>query len=443
MLDIPLESSNAARRNLHWLFVLRNLLISAEILIILVTVYGIGVPLQTDPLWGIIAAAVVVNCLTWFKLQQNEPVSELELFGHLCLDVLGIAGLLFFTGGATNPMSWFMLLPLIITATVLPQHYTWYMMLLTCGCYTLLISHYHALPPLPVAKIKDTHHLLPPEDLVDKHRFELHAFGTWVGFVFSAGLVAYFVVEMANTLRERERKLAQIREQGLRSERVVALGTLAAGAAHEMGTPLGTMAILVQELLEDYEEKEYEELRHRLMICKDQIDRCKNALSVMSASAGQMRAESGHIEEVQRYLEKMVSQWRQQRPETRLLYEKGEESDPQACILAEQTLNHALVNILNNAADVSPDKVELRARWNRVRLELVVIDHGPGVTPGLSDVLGRQPVPSRKQGLGVGLFLAYATIERMGGSIEMQSAPEGGTLIRIVLPLIDKVGKEA
>ncbi len=441
MLQIPLDSSDAARRNLHWLFVLRNLLISAEILIILVTVYGIGIPLHTDPLWGIIAATVAVNCLTWFKLQQSEPVTELELFGHLCLDAISIAGLLFFTGGATNPMAWFLLLPLIITATVLPQHYTWYMMLLTCGCYTVLISHYHSLPPLPVAKITDTH-LLPPEQL-HQRRFELHAFGTWVGFVFSASLVAYFVVEMANTLRDRERNLAQIREQGLRDERVVALGTLAAGAAHEMGTPLGTMAILVQELLEDYEGREHEDLRHRLMIFKDQIDRCKNALSVLSASAGQIRAESGHIEEVHRYLERMVGQWRQQRPETRLVFELGEEADQAAWILAEQTLNHALINILNNAADVSPDKVELRARWNRSRLELVIIDHGPGISPGLSETLGKHPVASEKRGLGVGLFLAYATIERLGGSIEMQSVPEGGTLIRIVLPLLSQEGKEA
>ncbi len=434
MIHLPLDPALAARRNLHWLFVLRNLLISAAILIILVTVYGIGIPLDTDPLWGVIAFMAVVNCLTWFKLQQHAPVTELELFGHLCLDALSIAALLYFSGGATNPMAWFLLLPLIITATVLPQHYTWYMMMLTTGCYSILITHYHPVPPLPVAEIKDTH-LLPPEHL-DQRRFELHTFGTWVGFVFSAGLVAYFVVEMANTLRERERKLSEVREQGLRDERVVALGTLAAGAAHEMGTPLATMTILVQELLEEYGGLEHEDLRHRLMIFKDQIDRCKNALSVMSASAGHMRAEAGHAEEVHRYLEKLVSQWRQQRPETRLMFHVGEESEPRACILAEQTLNHALINILNNAADVSPDKIELRARWNRSRLELIVIDHGPGISPVLTETLGKQPVASKKQGLGVGLFLAYATVERLGGSIEMQSAQEGGTLIRIILPLI-------
>ncbi len=435
MLQIPLHSAEAARRNLHWLFVLRNLLIVAEVVIILVTVYGIGVPLNTDPLWGIIALVVALNCLTWYRLQHEYPVAEWELFAHLCLDAVIITALLYFAGGATNPMAWFLLLPLIITATVLPQRYTWYMMLLTCGGYTVLIFHYHPLPSIPVAEVVDPT-LLPPE-AGERQRFELHAFGTWVGFVFSAGLVAYFVVEMANTLRERERRLAEIREQALRDERLVALGTLAAGAAHEMGTPLGTMAILLQELLEDYGGEEHAELRQRLLIFKDQIERCKTALSIMSASAGQVRAEAGHMEEVRRFLEKLVSRWRQQRPHGKLQLEIAPETDGQARILAEHTLIHALLNILNNAADVSSEPVVLRAWWNRRRLELVVIDQGPGIEPNLRRQLGRQPVASKKQGLGVGLFLAYATIERLGGEIDMERLSQGGFCTRIRLPLLN------
>lgn len=436
MLRASIDSADAARANLNWLFVLRNLLITAAALIVVIAVYDLGVPLPTNPLWGIIAAMLAVNCLTWFRLQDPRPVAELELFFHLCLDALSIIGLLYFAGGATNPMAWFLLLPLIITATVLPQRYTWYMMLLACGAYTLLISYYHPLPPLPVAKVIRTDRL--PSDIVEQRRgFELHAFGTWAGFVFSAGLVAYFVVEMASTLRERERKLSEIREQTLRDERVVALGTLAAGAAHEMGTPLGTMTILIQELLEDYPGREHERLRQRLLIFKDQIERCKNALAVMSASAGQVRAESGHLESVYRYLEKLVQQWRQQRPGSRLKFQVME-ADAEAKIIAERTLSHALINILNNAADVSPEVVELKARWNRHRLELLIVDRGPGISPALTRELGRHPVVSSKQGLGVGLFLSYATVERMGGAIEMEALPEGGTMTRITLPLLSQ-----
>ncbi|GAB4356877.1 MAG: ATP-binding protein [Methylohalobius crimeensis] len=439
MLYPSIDSADAARRNLKWLFVLRNLLITGDALIIGITVYDLGVPLPINPLWGIISVMVAVNCLTWYRLQEKRPVTELELFCHLCLDALGITGLLYFAGGTSNPMAWFLLLPLIITATVLPQRYTWYMVFLACGAYTFLIAYYHPLPPLPVAEVQTDR--LPLELLEDYPGFGLRAFGTWVGFVFSAGLVAYFVVEMANTLRERERRLAEAREQSLRDEQVVALGTLAAGAAHEIGTPLGTMTILVQELLEDYPGGEHAELRQRLLIFKDQIERCKNALAVMSASAGQRRAESGHMEEVRRYLEKLVQQWRQQYSGARLKFQVTKE-DPRAKIIAERTLSHALINILNNAAEVSPEMVELTASWDCYRLELLIIDQGPGINPGLTQQLGRYPVVSSKQGLGVGLFLSYATVERLGGEIEMQSLPAGGTRTHIQLPLLNQHAEE-
>lgn len=438
MLKSPLDSQDAARQNLKWLFLLRNLMIVATVLVILITVYGAGIALDTTPLWNVVAAMAALNCLTWFRLQHDYSVDEPELLLHLCLDVVSIAALLYFAGGAYNPMSWFLLLPLILTATILPQKYTWYMLALTCGCYTLLISYYHPLPDIPVVQVEPNR--VPNQPLEFNQSFQLHTFGTWVGFVFSAGLVAYFVVEMANTLRERERKLAQVREQALRDERIVALGTLAAGAAHEMGTPLGTMAIVVQELLEDYQGDNYQPLQERLLLFKDQIERCKNALSVMSASAGHVRAEAGHLEQVRNYLEKLVQQWRQQRTDVSL--KLIVESDEPAQMLAEKTLDHALINILNNAADVSPQGITFKARWNQAKLELVIEDQGPGIHPSLSRDLGRQPVPSKKQGLGVGLFLAYTTIERLGGVIDMQPGANGGTCTHITLPLLPVKLKE-
>ena len=150
--------------------------------------------------------------------------------------------------------------------------------------------------------------------------FEQHVFGMWFGFVLSAGLISYFVVGMANTLRERDRKLAEAREQALRDERLVALGTLAAGAAHELGTPLGTMAILTRELRDDYPITQFNDLHSKLSILRDQVDRCKEALSVISASTGEARAESGHPMAVDCYLREMIDQWSNQRPDVALEY---------------------------------------------------------------------------------------------------------------------------
>jgi two-component system, sensor histidine kinase RegB len=274
--------------------------------------------------------------------------------------------------------------------------------------------------------------------MLPAHDLDLHVFGMWFGFVFSAVLVAYFVVEMAKTLRAHERSLAEVREQSLRNERVVALGTLAAGAAHEMGTPLGTMAILIREIQSDCQQCDDPDLAEKMQILREQVDRCKQALSVMSASAGEIRAESGRLMTLPAYLEGMLESWRNQRPGAKLKCKKAGPLPPPD-ILAELTLTHALINILNNAADVSPKGIELHARWDRHSITLRVLDRGPGINPAISEQIGKNPISTKEQGLGVGLFLAFATINRLGGSIEMMPRADGsGTATHIILPVVHK-----
>ena len=258
----------------------------------------------------------------------------------------------------------------------------------------------------------------------------------WFGFVFSAVLVAYFVVEMAKTIRAREQSLAEAREQSLRNERVVALGTLAAGAAHEISTPLATMAILIGEIHDESDSGSNPEMVEKMKILREQVGRCKQALSVMSATAGEIRAESGHVESIDLYMENVVKSWRSQRPGCRLKYQKSGFM-PVPYILAELTLTHALVNILNNAADVSPKGIELTVKWTPASIILNVLDRGPGISPSVADQIGKVPISTKEAGLGVGLFLAFATINRLGGSIEMvQRQQVTGTVTKIVLPVV-------
>ena len=433
----PTHPARDSRQNLRWLFVLRNLMIIGEGLIIFISLYGLEIPLREVPLWGILTLLVVFNWWTWLRLGSSEPISENELFIQLSCDVLAITAILYFTGGATNPIAWFFLLPLIIAATVLPQEYTCYMVMFTSGCYTLLMSYYQPLPDIqPIVLQEQNAHAM--HAMMPSHDLDLHVFGMWFGFVFSAVTVAYFVVEMAKTLRARERSLAEAREQSLRNERVVALGTLAAGAAHEMGTPLGTMAILIREIENDCECAADNDLALKMKILREQVARCKQALSVMSATAGEIRAESGHVMPLTVYLDTVIDSWRQQLPGAKLHYEKSGPL-PAPGILAELTLTHALINILNNAAEVSPKAVEMHASWDHQWLRLNVLDQGPGIAPAISEQIGKQPISTKDQGLGVGLFLAFSTIHRLDGTIEMTPRAGGvGTLTKIVLPVVGR-----
>ena len=441
LLSIPsaVNLASDARQNLRWLFVLRNLMIIGEGLIIFISIYGLEIPLRETPLWMIMTLLSLFNWWTWLRLGSLEPVSENELFIQLSCDVLAITALLYFTGGATNPIAWFFLLPLIIAATVLPQEYTWYMVIFTSGCYTLLMAYYQPLPdiqPFVVQAENDRvhalHHVMTPN-----RGFNLHVFGMWFGFVFSAVLVAYFVVEMAKTLRARESSLAEAREHSLRNERVVALGTLAAGAAHEMGTPLGTMAILIREIEHDSEAIRDLDLAMKMKILREQVARCKQALSVMSASAGEIRAESGHLTSLTSYLDRVVASWKQQGNGVKLEYRKSGPK-PSPGILAELTLTHALINILNNAAEVSPKGIRFQATWDRQNMTLSILDRGPGISPEIYEQIGKEPLSTKGNGLGVGLFLAFATINRLGGRIEMFPRKDSkGTCTEIVLPVMN------
>ncbi len=442
------KSEFSALQNLKWLFILRNLMILSEVILIIISVYGLNIRLPEQPLWLVILSIVAVNVYTSMRLQTDDPVTELEIFSQLVIDVFAIAALLYLTGGASNPITWVFLLPLIITAIMLHQSYAWYMVILTTSMYTGLMAYNVPLPsiephmPDPDMIYSDAKNyalLQQVHAMSDSHYFNLHIFGMWFGFVFSAGLVAFFVVELAKTLKAQERTLAEARENALRDERVVALGTLAASAAHDMGTPLGTIAIVTHELEQEYPVHRFPDLHEKLLIMQQQVERCKTALSVMSASAGEMRAESGSAMLLTDYLDEVIKQWRTHKPTAKLSFFIDSEVTMQAKIVAELTLTHSIINILNNAAEASPPEknIELHAFWDLDHVVIKIMDFGPGFSPELIDFAGKQPVISKKRGLGVGLVLAYSTINRLGGKINLYNSETGGACVEITLPLLN------
>jgi two-component system sensor histidine kinase RegB len=427
MQTTPDRSPDETARRILWrLFLLRNITILGAGLGITISrlVYSLALPLP--PLLLTLGLLALLNLLTWLRLQTLFSIGNSEIFVQLLLDIAGITSLFFFTGGATNPFIWFYLLPLIIAATILPRGYTWFMAGLSVACYSTLFFYNVPLPDGDMHHDAGMHH---------DGGFRMHVFGMWLGFVISAGFVAVIIVGLAHSLRERDRKLAEAREQALQNERLVALGTLAAGAAHELGTPLGTMAILAAELEQEYTDSGHADLHRKLGILRRQVDRCKEALSVISASAGAGRAESGHRMSVRDYLDAVLAEWREQYPHAVLTTHISDQA-PAAMIIAEHTLTQTLHNVLNNAADASPQDVTLEADWTETELTLTIADRGPGMREDIHEQLGKQLVTTKPEGLGVGLYLAHATIRRLGGDLGVGNREGGGTLVRITMPLL-------
>ena len=420
MLKRPTITNGATEAlNLKRLVLLRNAAIFFELLLLALATLGLEMHLPLLPMLGIILFHGLVNGATWLRLKRRRAISSAQFGLQLALDTLVLTGLLYYAGGYTNPFVSLFLLPLVIAASILPQRHTWFMAALTVGCYTLLMFYYIPLPHMHMNGSGESD-------------FDLHVLGMWFSFLWSAGLIVFFVVRMANSLRERDRALAEIREKALRDEHLVELGTLATGAAHELSTPLATLAVLTGEL--GHEHDDDPELQELARTMRQQVDRCKEILSNISASTGQRRAEGGGRVAIDHYLRQLVEQWRELRPQARVqLTLKGPTPAPD--ILADKTLSQAIINILNNAADASIDHVEIEGHWDQSSLTLDIRDRGEGMADLIKRAVGTPFLTTKAGGHGLGLYLAKSVIDRYAGALAFSDRPGGGCQARITLPL--------
>jgi two-component system, sensor histidine kinase RegB len=406
----------AARLNLRRLTALRYIALSACTL----ALPGVAPWLPDQPLpvalLGLLALFAALNALARYRTRRPRPISEGEFFGHLLLDIGGLSLLLYFTGGATNPLVSYLLVPVCIAAATLTRRLSWTVTGLAFACYSLLLLWYRPVPALLPA----AHHA----------EVNLHVLGMWANFAVSAGLIGHFLLDMAAELRRQQRALARQREEQLRDEQLLSIATLAAGAAHELGTPLNTMQLLVDGAREDRQALAGAELD----TLARQLERCRGTLRRL-ARRGELGDSPPAACPVREYLEALAERWRVIRPQARLQLRLDPDS-PALAARFHPTLEPAVQNLLDNAADASAE-VEMTARWDRSRLVLDIRDAGPGFRHPPGDAPVRPGASSKPGGLGLGLFLSHATIERHGGSVELTPAAGGGTLTRVLLPLPD------
>ncbi len=436
MVVITLVSTQL--RNLRRLVVLRTIEVAGQIGATAVAAYGIGLALPTAILFTLSAGLACVNLWTWWRLHKPWPVTDAELMAHLVLDIGVLTALLYFSGGSTNPFVTLYLLPLSIAAAMLPVRYTWTLVGVTLACYSVLLFTYIPLPH-EAGSFGWLTTLLPP-GLGGEHAahggqadFGLHVLGMWFNFAVSAGLIAWFVARMAHSLRERDRQLAQAREAALRNEQLIALGMLAAGAAHELSTPLATMAVIAHELERDHMADPA--LAQDVRLLRTQTEACKDILTRLTASAGEARAGPMVGVSCEHYLRQLVERWQLLRPQI-VLDTRYAGTQPAPVIAAERTLEQALLNLLNNAADVSPMGIELEGSWTEAQLTIEIRDRGPGISADMAQRAGQAFFTTKgPRGLGIGLFLANASIERYGGEVNLFNREGGGACVRVNLPL--------
>ena len=406
------------RDNLSRLVSLRWFIIAGCAVLLMLTTVDVYLLQWSSAAAMLLVAYALGNLWVSRYSRRHSAVTENFFRANLVLDLMVFFVFISLTGGSANPFTLLFLLPVIIAAATLQNRSIWSITLLAVAAYSLLLwrgesaQHQHA---------------------VQDGQFDLHIIGMWLGLVGVAGLVAYFAAYMGRALLQRERELALAREKSLRDERVVALGTLAAGTAHQLGTPLGTMAIVLGELRADAEQMPAA-MQDSLQLLQQQVQRCKQALATLGVHGEAVTGQGGHAIRFDALPDLLQQRFSAQHPLAQL--HSRWIGPPEAnLMLADTAILQALENLLANAAEAAAEPVQLTVCIDKDDLLLEILDQGPGPGDGIHERLGKQPVSSKNgDGLGIGLMLAHAVIERLGGSIHMQPSASG-TRVSVRIPL--------
>ncbi|MHB1430139.1 MAG: ATP-binding protein [Rhodocyclaceae bacterium] len=395
---------------LRRLVVLRWWLIGGLTLAVLSVPTLLEIALPLAPLLALLSLMAGFNLVIQLWAGMEDARAS-DLSGQLAVDLVAMAVLLYLTGGATNPLVSLLLLPVAVAAFSLPARWVAGIAALAIGLYSFLMLY---SLPLPIADAE--------------RATRLHLGGMWLTFVVSAGLLAWFVTRMTQALRARDVQLAAAREEALRDAQVVALGQLAAGAAHELGTPLATMKVLAEELVADL--RLPEDARTDLDLLQRQIGICKEIVGGLTQKAGIERARQ--TVSAATWLDGLLARWRTLWPRVSCTLEvAGAGTVPQ--ILAEAALEQGITNLLNNAAKIAPEGMRVIIDWNERVLRIAVHDRGPGFPPDILRRCGAEPLPAVAEGSGIGLWLTRAAVERRGGNLRLDN--DGGGVATIELPI--------
>jgi two-component system sensor histidine kinase RegB len=410
----------AQRINASWLIRLRWGAVLGQLLTILVVERLLNIRLPLGALLTVVAVEAASNAAAVLWLRSGRPVGEAGMALTMALDIFLLTTLLYFTGGPFNPFSFLYLVHIALAAVVLHTAWTWVLVALSLGCSAALFFGHVFVRLEGIGASAHLDHM------------RLHLQGMWIAFAVAAGFIVYFVTRVRRALAEREADLAAQRAAALRNERLASLATLAAGAAHELATPLGTIAVTARELERSAERRQPSSLEDVRLI-RAQIERCRSILEQMAADAGESTGEAP----VSTTLAQIVDEAVRDLPVTpRLDLELGS-LVTMPLVAPPRALGQALRVLVKNAQEASPSGgvVRLRAERDQRGVRVTVSDSGPGMSPEVLAHAG-EPFFTTKapgRGLGLGLFLARTVVEQLGGGLEVKSVADRGTVATLVL----------
>lgn len=411
----PFDLTTVAGVRLRTLVWVRWVAIAGQLATILAVQFGFAVALPLNPLLAAILASAVLNlALTlWRPVQRlNEQATAVLL----AWDVVQLAALLYFTGGLANPFALLLLAPVTISATVLSRNHTVALCLVAIVAATLL-ARWHVPLHWPGGDLE-----LPI----------LHLLGVWSAVVVGTAFFASYAGWVAREARRATQALGAAQAALAREQRLAAVGALAAATAHELGTPLGTIHLVANEIADEITPDD--PLAEDVALLKREAARCRDILKGLSAKADPEESHGPLSRLPPAALIETVAQ-RYRRPEVAVEIRTLGTEVP--ALPRSPELLHGLANVLQNAIQFARRRVEATVTSGPDTLEVTIHDDGPGFPAAILDHLGEPYVSTRARTgdhMGLGVFIAINLLERSGASLDFSNRAEGGAMVKIRWP---------
>ena len=409
----------AGHENLLQLVQLRWLAVAGQLVTILLTRFAFGITLPLVAMLGVLTALVALNAVSFLLLRRPRAITNAELFGALLLDVAALSAQLYFSGGATNPFVSLFLLQVVLGSVLLDRWSSWVLVAATSIAFAVLTALYRPI-------------LLPPS--IDRSLFALHVQGMWVCFALVAVLLVMFVTRINGNLRAQDAYVADIRQQAAEEDHIVRIGMLASGAAHELGTPLSSLSVILGDWRRTAAIARDPDLVRDVEDMQAEVQRCKAIVTGILLSSGDARGEQSSATSVRALLDRVIGEWSAARGFANARYVDRFGTD--VPIVSDVVLQQAVFNLLDNAAEVSPDGIDIDLTRADDALVLAIRDVGPGFPPEQLANLGK-PYNSSKAdlGRGLGLFLVGNVARKLGGTLAARNRPARGAEVVLSLPL--------
>ncbi|HWT72730.1 MAG TPA: ATP-binding protein, partial [Oxalicibacterium sp.] len=423
--------SAAGHKNMQQLIQMRWIAVVGQITTIAVVTYGFNIDLPVNYMLQVLACLIAFNIGSQLRWHEVRVVTNSELFLALLVDVAILTAQLYLSGGTRNPFAFLYLLQVILSAVLLEAWSTWTIVGITSLCLAGL-----ALFSQPLT--------LPPGH--EDGFLGLYVQGILICFAFNAILLAVFITRIGRNLRAGHEQLSNLRRRATEEEHIVRMGLLASGAAHELGTPLATLSVILGDWKRMPEFSKNAELLEEITEMQIQLQRCKTIVSGILLSAGEARGESSAKTTIGTFLDELVAEWRTTRPVQSFVYENRIEQD--LTVVSDSTLKQTICNVLDNALEASPQWLSLQAVRDADTLTLTITDAGPGFAPAMLSQLGKPYQSTKGQpGRGLGLFLVVNVARTLGGTVTARNRDEGGAVVQLTLPLaaitFEEEGKNA